>query len=65
MATINMVVGEPCSEQITGHSIKITGIVKTPDVATIRIKSLENIVERGQVWDRMAKKYRFTDQVPS
>lgn len=36
----------------------------TPDVTTVRIKSLEKLVERGQVWGRMAEKYGVTNPVP-
>jgi hypothetical protein len=30
----------------------------------MRIKSLEQLVERGQVWGRMAEKYGVTNPVP-
>jgi hypothetical protein len=36
----------------------------TPDVTTVRVKSLEQLVERGQVWGRMAEKYGVTNPVP-
>jgi hypothetical protein len=36
----------------------------TPDVATVRIKSLEKLVERGQVWGQMAEKYGVTNPIP-
>jgi hypothetical protein len=36
----------------------------TPDVTTVRVKSLERLVERGQVWSRMAEKYGVTNPVP-
>ena len=39
-------------------------MVKTPDVTNIRVKLLEHLVERGQVWDRMAEKYGVTNPVP-
>jgi len=39
-------------------------MVKTPDVTTVRVKLLERLVERGQVWDRMAEKYGVTNPVP-
>jgi hypothetical protein len=39
-------------------------MAKTPDVTTVRVKSLEQLVERGQVWSRMAKKYGVTSPVP-
>lgn len=39
-------------------------MIKTPDITTIRVKSLEQLVERGQVWNRMAEKYGVTNQVP-
>ena|SRR6185437_4468662 len=37
---------------------------KTLDVITVRVKSLEQIIERGQVWDKMAEKYGVTNPVP-
>jgi hypothetical protein len=37
---------------------------KTPDVTTVRVKSLEELVERGQVSSRMAEKYGVTNPVP-
>ena len=37
---------------------------KTPDVTAVRVKSLEQLVERGQVWSRMAEKYGVTSPVP-
>jgi len=39
-------------------------MVKTPDVTNIRVKSLEQLVERGQVWEKMATKYGVTNPVP-
>ncbi|HXX98066.1 MAG TPA: thiocyanate hydrolase [Candidatus Bathyarchaeia archaeon] len=36
----------------------------TPDVTKVRVKSLEQLVERGQVWGRMAEKYGVTNPVP-
>jgi hypothetical protein len=39
-------------------------MVKTPDVTNIRVKLLEHLVERGQVWNRMAEKYGVTNPVP-
>ena len=36
----------------------------TPDVAKVRVKSLEQLVERGQVWGSMAEKYGVTNPVP-
>jgi hypothetical protein len=36
----------------------------TPDVTTVRVKSLEQLVERGQVWGRMAEKYGVANPVP-
>ena len=40
------------------------GMDKTSDVTTVRVKSLEQIIERGQVWDKMAEKYGVTNPVP-
>lgn len=39
-------------------------MVETPDVTSVRIKLLEHLVERGQVWSRMADKYGVTNPVP-
>lgn len=39
-------------------------MVKTPDVTTVRVKLLEQLIERGQVWSRMAEKYGVTNPVP-
>jgi hypothetical protein len=36
----------------------------TPDVTRVRVKSLEQLVKRGQVWNRMAEKYGVTNPVP-
>jgi hypothetical protein len=36
----------------------------TPDVTTVRVKTLEQLVERGQVWGRMAEKYGVTNPIP-
>jgi hypothetical protein len=36
----------------------------TPDVTTVRVKSLEQLVEHGQVWGRMTEKYGVTNPVP-
>jgi hypothetical protein len=36
----------------------------TSDVTKVRVKSLEQLVERGQVWGRMAEKYGVTNPVP-
>ena len=36
----------------------------TPDVTKVRVKSLEQLVKRGQVWDHMAEKYGVTNPVP-
>ena len=34
------------------------------DITTVRVQTLERIVERGQVWPRMAQKYGVTNPVP-
>jgi hypothetical protein len=34
------------------------------DEATVRVEELQRIVERGQVWPRMAQKYGVTNPVP-
>jgi hypothetical protein len=34
------------------------------DVTTVRVRTLEQIVERRQVWPRMAEKYGVTNPVP-
>lgn len=39
-------------------------MVETPDVTSVRIKLLEDLVQRGQVWSRMAEKYGVTNPVP-
>jgi hypothetical protein len=39
-------------------------MAKTPDVTAVRVKSLEQLVERGHVWSRMAEKYGVTSPVP-
>jgi hypothetical protein len=36
----------------------------TPDVTNVRLKSLEQLIKRGQVWSRMAEKYGVTSPVP-
>lgn len=36
----------------------------TPDVTNVRVKSLDKLVERGQVWSRVAEKYGVTNPVP-
>jgi hypothetical protein len=36
----------------------------TPDVTKVRYRSLEQLVERGQVWGRTAEKYGVTNPVP-
>lgn len=36
----------------------------TPDVTTVRLKLLEQLIKRGQVWSRMADKYGVTSPVP-
>lgn len=36
----------------------------TPNVTTVRLKSLEQLIKRGQVWSRMADKYGVTSPVP-
>jgi hypothetical protein len=36
----------------------------TPDVTTVRVKSLEQLVKRGQVWSLMAEKYGVTNPIP-
>jgi hypothetical protein len=34
------------------------------DIASVRVRTLEHIVEHEQVWERMAAKYRVTNPVP-
>lgn len=34
------------------------------DITSVRVKSLEKIIERGQVWSRMAEKYGVTNSIP-
>jgi hypothetical protein len=34
------------------------------DIATVRVRTLEHIVEREQTWERMAAQYRVTNPVP-
>jgi hypothetical protein len=38
--------------------------ITTPDVTKVRIKSLEKLVEGGQVWHQMSQKYGVTNPVP-
>lgn len=38
--------------------------ITTPDVTKVRVKSLEKLVEGGQVWHQISKKYGVTNQVP-
>lgn len=34
------------------------------DLATVRVRTLEQIVEQGQFWERMAAQYGVTNEVP-
>jgi hypothetical protein len=34
------------------------------DIASVRVRTLEHIVEQGQFWERMAAQYRVTNEVP-
>jgi hypothetical protein len=34
------------------------------DITTVRVRTLERIAERGQVWPRMAEKHGVTNPVP-
>ncbi|MDD7969295.1 hypothetical protein [Actinomycetospora lemnae] len=34
------------------------------DISSVRVRTLEHIVERGQTWERMAARYRVTNPVP-
>lgn len=34
------------------------------DISSVRVPTLEHIVERGQTWERMAARYRVTNPVP-
>src|SRR5262249_47040256 len=53
------------TQPVTGHFTgKGTGMAPTQDVTTVRVKSLEQLVERGMVWSRMAEKYGVTNPVP-
>src|SRR5918992_434243 len=36
----------------------------TPDVINVQLKSLEQLIKRGQVWSRMAEKYGVSSPVP-
>ena len=37
---------------------------QSSDIISVRVKSLEKIIERGQVWGRMAEKYGVTNSIP-
>ncbi|GAA4875520.1 SH3-like domain-containing protein [Actinomycetospora straminea] len=34
------------------------------DISSVRVRALEQIVERGQTWDRMAARYHVTHPLP-
>ncbi len=36
----------------------------TPDVTNVRVKLLEHLIKRGQVWEQMADKYGVTNPIP-